>query len=76
MNVDVALLDRLDVLGSTADDGPRRYQRLSLYDLASNRTVLVAEVTTGTVGARRIPVLVHRGQGTQQWWVLDRRQLR
>jgi len=77
MNVDAALLDRFDLLGSTADDGPRRYQRLSLYDIANNRTVLVAEATTGTVGARGGYLWWSTGDNeTLQWRVLDLRQLR
>jgi hypothetical protein len=74
---DVALLDRFDLLGSTADDGPRSYQRLSLYDIANNRTVVVADATTGTVGTRGGFLWWSTGDNeTRQWRVLDLRQLR
>ena len=77
MNVDVALLDRFDLLGSTADDGPRSYQRLSLYDIANDRTVLVADATTGTVGARGGFLWWSTGDNeTLQWRALDLRELR
>jgi hypothetical protein len=77
MNVDVALLDRFELLASEPTDSVRPYQRLSLYDLATGRSVLVADALTGPVGDHGDYLWWSTGDNeTLQWHALDLRQLR
>jgi hypothetical protein len=77
LNVDVALLDRFEVLATpTAPTAEGVAQRLSLYDLRDDRTVVVAEGTTGTIGSRDGYLWWSTGDNEAlTWHVLDLRQL-
>jgi hypothetical protein len=77
MNVDVALLKRFELLPSEPSDSVRPYQRLSLYDLTTGRSVVVADALTGPVGDHDDHLWWSTGDNeTLQWHVLDLRQLR
>jgi hypothetical protein len=74
MNVDVALMDRYEVLASDTVNGPA--QRLSLYDLTSGQTVLLADTATGTVGSDGRHLWWSTGDNeVLQWYVVDLRRL-
>jgi hypothetical protein len=74
MNVDVALMDRFEVLAADAESGPAG--RLSLYDIASGRTVLLADSAAGTVGSDGRHLWWSTGDNeVLQWHVVDLRRL-
>jgi hypothetical protein len=76
MNVDVALTNRFELLASEPSDSVRPYQRLSLYDLTTGRSVVVADALTGPVGDHGDYLWWSTGDNeTLQWHVLDLRQL-
>ena len=77
MNVDVALLNRFELLASEPSDSVRPYQRLSLYDLTTGRSVVVADALTGPVGDHGDYLWWSTGDNeTLQWHAIDLRQLR
>ena len=77
LNTDVALLDRFEVLASTAASNDSAYgQQLWLRDLTAGRTVLLADGVTATIGSRGAYLWWSTGDNeTVTWHLLDLRQL-
>lgn len=80
LNVDVALLDRFEVLGSVGADpdpiGPSVTQQLWLHDLTTGRDILLAGAATGSIGSRSGFLWWSTGNNEARVWnVVDLRQL-
>jgi hypothetical protein len=75
LNTDVALLDRFEVL-STTTDAAGNSQRLWLYDLKDNRSVVLDDTSTATIGSRGSFLWWATGDNeTLAWHILDLKTL-
>lgn len=73
---DVALLDRFEILAlPLTRDADNASQRLSIHDLRSGRTAVVAPVATGAAGRDGWLWWATGDQETRQWHLLDLRTL-
>jgi len=77
LNTDVALAGRFEVLaGAASANAAATAQRLWLYDLTTNRAVLLAEAATAGIGSRGQFLWWSTGDNeTLVWHVLDLQQL-
>lgn len=77
LNVDVALLDRFEVLASTTSGRTSGYaQSLWLHDLLTNQVVLLDDAVTATIGSRGSFLWWSTGDNEAvSWHILDLRQL-
>jgi hypothetical protein len=76
LNPDVALVDRFEVLAGPVADPAAATQRLWLHDLATSRSVLLADTATGTIGSRGGYLWWSTGDNeVAVWHVLDLRTL-
>jgi hypothetical protein len=75
LNTDVALLDRFEVVSSSAG-GDGSLQRLWLHDLKDDRVVLLDDSSTATIGSRGPYLWWSTGDNeTLSWHTLDLRRL-
>jgi len=77
LNIDVALLDRFEVLASVASANAAGYaQRLWLHDLTTDRVVILDETANASVGSRGAYLWWSTGDNEALvWHVLDLREL-